>query len=84
MNQKSIARVPWTLLEIWIGTVGMARAEAANVKAWSRFSYGDRDESQTFTRINTSHDHYINLNLEHIKKRIKYNEWLNFQLVDSY
>ncbi|PAV84797.1 hypothetical protein WR25_13703 [Diploscapter pachys] len=25
------------LLEIWIGTVGMARAEAANVKAWSRF-----------------------------------------------
>ncbi|PAV72258.1 hypothetical protein WR25_00071 [Diploscapter pachys] len=24
------------LLEIWIGTVGMARVDAANVKAWSR------------------------------------------------
>ncbi|PAV92119.1 hypothetical protein WR25_10649 [Diploscapter pachys] len=52
--------------EIWIGTVGMARAETANVKAWSRFSYGDRDESRTFVRISTSHDHYIHLGLEYI------------------
>ena len=55
----------------------------ANVKAWSRFSYGDRDESRTFTCINTSHDHYINPDLEDIYKRIRYNEWLNFQLMDN-
>ncbi|PAV87554.1 hypothetical protein WR25_17965 [Diploscapter pachys] len=42
--------------EIGIGAVGMARADVANVKAWSRFSYGDRDESQTFACISTSHD----------------------------
>ncbi|PAV82160.1 hypothetical protein WR25_19252 [Diploscapter pachys] len=49
---------------IWIGTVGMARAESANVKAWSRFSYGDRDKPRTFACISTSHDHYINPGLE--------------------
>ncbi|PAV60845.1 hypothetical protein WR25_02265 [Diploscapter pachys] len=37
--------------------VSIAYAEAANVKAWSRFSYGDRDKSRTFPRISTSHDH---------------------------
>ena len=84
MNQKSIARVPSALLEIWIGTVSMARVDAANVKAWSRFSYSNHDESRTFAYISTNHDHYINPDLEYIKERIRYNEWLNFQLVDNY
>ncbi|PAV64439.1 hypothetical protein WR25_07026 [Diploscapter pachys] len=53
---RAYERVPSTILEIWIGTVGMTRVEAVNVKAWSRFSYGNRNESRTFARISTSHD----------------------------
>ncbi|PAV88629.1 hypothetical protein WR25_05242 [Diploscapter pachys] len=42
------------------------RKIATDPTAWSRFFYGGRDESRAFAHISTSHDHYINPDLEYV------------------